>query len=141
MLYLDTSLLVSAAAAESDSARVLDWFGSRAGENVFAISGWVEAEFAAAVAMKVRRGTFSEADAARARAHFAENVVATSRNLEVTSRLFSRAASLAGRTDLTVRAPDALHLAIAEAAPAILCTLDKEQAAAGAAVGIRTLLV
>lgn len=140
MLYLDTSLLVSAMSAEPDSRRVQLWLYEHA-DQLIAISGWVETEFSSAMGLKVRRGTMAEDVAQIATAEFRNNVVASARHLPIALEDFRRAAAISGRAALKVRGSDALHLAVAEAHGAILCTLDKSQAAAGQAIGIDTVIV
>ena len=54
---------------------------------------------------------------------------------------FIAAARLADNVALALRAPDALHLAIAIAIDATLCTLDKKLADAAAAVGAEVSLL
>lgn len=54
---------------------------------------------------------------------------------------FIAAARLADNAALALRAPDALHLAIAMEIGAALCTLDKKLADAAAAVGAKVSLL
>lgn len=56
------------------------------------------------------------------------------------SQAFRRAAEIVGYDDINLRAPDALHLAIAEAHSATICTLDMKMHQAAAAVGIGRLM-
>ena len=60
--------------------------------------------------------------------------------LQVSTVNFRRASAISGRDDINIRAPDALHLAIAEAHSATICTLDMKMYQAADAVGIARLM-
>jgi len=53
---------------------------------------------------------------------------------------FRAAARLADQYELSIRAGDALHLAVCAEEGATLCTLDERFAKAAAAVGVKTAL-
>jgi uncharacterized protein len=140
MVYVDTSALVPMFIREPGSEAVVRWLES-SGERP-AISEWTLVEFASAAALKVRTDqvTASLARQAVARMHeFARThcTVATPGRDE-----FRRAADLAGRGSLKLRAGDALHLAIAEgiAASAILC-LDEAMIGSARSLGIEVIAV
>lgn len=138
-LYLDTSLLVSSISSEVAAARVQEWM--RDVEDDFVLSDWSLAEFVSALRAKERAGTVSHEQARDGLLWF-EDFAANVVGLHAVSRsAFRRAAELAGRMTPKVRAADALHLAVAEAHQATICTLDADQAAAGEAAGIRVLMV
>jgi len=137
--YLDTSLLVASVSSEATNQRVQAWM--RDIERGFVISDWSLAEFASAVMIKQRVGTMSVDQCREAKRWFELFADDVATLLPVSRSAFRRSAELAGTAKLKVRAADALHLAIAEAAGATLCTLDHDQAAAGEAASIRTLLV
>jgi predicted nucleic acid-binding protein len=61
--------------------------------------------------------------------------------ISVVPESFDRAARIADQYELGIRAADALHLAIAFAYGATLCTLDRRLSAAGPPLGVATLLV
>ncbi len=67
MLYLDTSVIVSALTNEADTATFADWL-SRQETSELTISDWTATEFASALSMKMRTGALG-ADH-RAAAHF-----------------------------------------------------------------------
>ena len=60
--------------------------------------------------------------------------------LGISSDNFHRAALIAGREDINVRAADALHLAIAEANKATICTLDRKMHEAAKAIGVDSFI-
>lgn len=140
MIYIDTSALVPVFIRESRSEAVIGWLES-SGERL-AISEWSMVEFASAAAIKVRTGqtAASVAKQATARLHdFARKHCAVA----VPGRdEFRRAAELAGRDTLKLRAGDALHLAIAASlgAQGILC-LDEAMIECARALGMTVVTV
>jgi uncharacterized protein len=136
-LYLDTSLLVAALTNEANSSRVQIWFSQRAPGDL-AISDWVEAEFSAALSIKLRTGQLTAEDRARALAGFSTLRSGSLTRLPVPAKRFHDAAKFADRYELGLRASDALHLAICAGFRAALCTLDRRLASAGLALGIVT---
>lgn len=138
MVYVDTSALVPMFFHEAKTRAVLDWIEA-SGERL-AISDWSVTEFASATAMKVRSGQVSPDLARQAYARFvafseSRLLVAAPGRAE-----FRRAAALAGDASLELRAGDALHLAIAEAAGAsAFLVLDRALAAAAGAIGLKVV--
>jgi len=138
-LYLDTSLLVAAFTKEAATNRAFA-FLSKPGEQL-AISEWVNAEFSAALSIKMRMGAIDEAYRNKAAMQFSTAVADSMQVIVVATPHFRAAAQYAARHKLGLRAADALHLAIAGDAAATLCTLDKRLASAGKALGVATKLV
>lgn len=135
MVYADTSALVPAFVHEPKSGAVLKWLES-SGERLV-VSEWAIAEFASAMAIKVRTGQTARSVARQAMTRFLEFAqkhcsIAAPQRAE-----FRRAAELAGDTRLTLRAGDALHLAIAEASnvQTVLC-LDDGMSEGARAIGL-----
>jgi uncharacterized protein len=54
---------------------------------------------------------------------------------------YASAATFAARDELSLRAGDALHLAISAERQARLCTVDLRQAAAGGQLGLESVLL
>ena len=132
MLYLDTSLLVAALTDEPAGPRVRGWLALSAD---FVISDWVAAEVSSALASKVRTKDLTSAEQVSVEDAF--EVTALSLMHEPIVRAdFRTAASLCRRSELGLRAPDALHLAICRRTGHTLCTLDLGLAAAAEAVGV-----
>ncbi|MEJ1969076.1 MAG: type II toxin-antitoxin system VapC family toxin [Rhizomicrobium sp.] len=133
-VYLDASVLVALLTEDAFSAKADAYF--RRGNLQLLLSDFAAAEFASVIARSVRMGQFAKQ---KARALFAdlddfrlsgvtsvETVPADIRGAEVLLR----------RLDLPLRAPDALHIAIAQRVGAELATFDGKMAASARALGI-----
>jgi predicted nucleic acid-binding protein len=126
--YLDTSVVVAAITREprtADAQRLLD-----ESDSTFLISDWTLTEVASALAIKVRHGSLTESDHARAARTCARLGSEALSRVPVLSSDFTRAAALAGRPELALRAGDALHLAVAERVGGVLYTFDVSMARA-----------
>ena len=132
--YVDTSLLIAAVAREPESERVQEWLA--ASGRALSVSDWTITEFSSALALKLRMGAMSAEKRAEAARWFRDIVSESATVLQVTRPSFRRAADLAAMTGVKIRAPDALHLAVAERNGLTLYTLDRDQAEAGLAAGI-----
>src|SRR4051812_34775057 len=99
------------------------------------VSDFAGAEFASAIARLVRMG---DVTADGARDTFAEFDAWTSRETEgaqTTTVDIGSAAAFIRRLDLTLRAPDAIHIAIAQRLGVDLFTFDKKLAASARTLG------
>lgn len=139
MLYLDTSLVVSALTNEPRSTEIYAWLGHLNARLV--VSGWVKAELSAALSVKMRMGTITSAENRVARQAFKALVQTSLGDVSISASDFGRASTLAENYQMGLRGGDALHLAVAERHGATLCTLDKGQADAGRALSIETQLI
>lgn len=128
MFYLDTALIVAALTDEKASQRAQLWFDQHREARLF-VSAWVSTEFAAALAIKLQAGDLSEPTRQNAERGYLSLQDSTVR-LEITSDHFERASQMARVHQAGLRGGDALHLAIAMASNATLCTLDKKFAGA-----------
>lgn len=132
MTYIDTSVIVPLFLPEPRS---------REAENLLVlqqivVSDLAAAEFSSAIAMAVRIGRIQE-DAGRAMlAQFDEWATNHALIAETQGEDFAAATELIRRFDLTLRTPDALHIAIAERLGAKLVTFDAKMAAAASALGL-----
>ena len=138
MYYLDTSLLVSAFSHEATTIHVQDWLQSRPEKT--ATSDWTIVEFSSAMSIKVRTGQISiglRDDALRSFVAYRGGMI----SLPVTPDDFRVAARFSEHHETGIRANDALHLAVAHAFGATLCTLDRRLAKAGPQLGVAAELV
>lgn len=140
MLYLDTSVLVAALTREAETARIQSWLAAQEPESL-TISDWVVTEFSSALSIKLRAGQIEAVHRADALATFARLCADTLTIVPVSRSQFHTAARFADQFALSVRAADALHLAICADHGATLCTLDRRLGEAGAALGVKTTLL
>lgn len=140
MIYLDTSVLVSALTDEVSTAKVQTWLEGQTSGELY-VSEWVVTEVSSALSMKVRMGVLGLDHRAAALALFRQMIAGSFTVLPVTSTHFHAAARLSDQHQLGLRAADALHLAVATDAGITLCTLDKRLAEAGKQVGASVLLL
>jgi predicted nucleic acid-binding protein len=140
MLYLDTSLLVTVIVSESETAQARQWLAAApVGHPV--VSPWVLTEFASALSVKQRALSLDGSGRQRAEAALVtllEDVLTT---VPLQTAAFERSRAMCARHELGLRAPDALHLACAEALDAVLCTRDAVQARAADSFGISTQVI
>lgn len=140
MQYLDTSVLLAALTDEDSTAGVQVWIAEQAA-GTLAVSEWVHTEFASALSIKVGTGQIAIADRAAIVAAYTNIVRNSLRVFPVSSEEFRVAALQLGNHDLGLRAGDALHVAVALAHGATLCTLDRRLATAALALGVESLLL
>jgi uncharacterized protein len=140
MLYLDTSLLVSALTNEEETEAVQEWLAQQDAREL-TISDWVMTEFSSALSIKLETGQLATEHRAAALATLTRLAAETFRVLAVERPSFRAAARLADQHALNLRAGDALHLAVCADHGAMLCTLDRRLGEAGPLVGVETLLL
>jgi predicted nucleic acid-binding protein len=131
-VYLDTSVLVSLFVHDSHRQRVLTWLGNQANVSV---SAWTVAEFSSALSHYQRTNRATADQRSRLEADFdswlagqPDPLPLHEADMVVTRRLL--------RSHLSLRTPDALHLAIALNRRLALATLDDGLMAAAMAEGV-----
>jgi uncharacterized protein len=140
MLYLDTSLLVAALTNETETERMQRWLGQQQADEL-TISDWVVTEFSSALSIKLRAGQIDENQRAEVLSLFTRLANDSFAVLPVSRLEFRTAARFADQHVLGLRAGDALHLAICTDHGATLCTLDRQLANAGSALGVKAMLL
>ena len=133
-IYLDTSVVVSFFIRDDHAEAVRRWAAT--GPSV-ATSDWTATEFSSALSHHVRRGVLSDRErkiAEVAYDRWAENGLV----LEIERERF-RDARILMQSHSRLRAPDALHLAIARQAGLALATLDQDMAEAAITEGMEVV--
>ncbi len=133
--YLDTSLVAAAITHESGSRAIQSWLERQPLGALF-ISDWVVAEFSSALSTRLRTGQLTPELRVGAHEWFGRLTESMFEVLPVRRMDFRLAARLSERQDLTLRAGDALHLAVSQTMGFALCTLDKRLANAARTLGI-----
>jgi predicted nucleic acid-binding protein len=140
MVYLDTSVLVSLFVREVHSAPVRVWFAGQVPDTLCS-SLWTRTEFAAALGAKVRSRLLALQSARTVLATY-DNLARRSATILVPVRAdYELATRLVENFESGLRAPDALHLAIAQNnGVGALATGDKVLAEAAAALGFTPIV-
>jgi uncharacterized protein len=134
--YVDTSVFIPLFLPESTSVAIRSWF-QRSRLDEVAISSWTLTEFASALGRKVRSRAASADSAAVALAGFRGLARESLSTVVPRHRDFVDATALIERSDLGLRAGDALHVAIARNHGATsFVTLDKRLGTAAERLGL-----
>ncbi len=106
------------------------------GTHVLVVSDFAGAEFASAVARRVRMRELTEADARAAFSGFDAFVLRAAEYVDTLSSDVRGAQAALRRLDMTLRAPDALNIMIAQRVDAALLTFDAKMAASARTLGL-----
>jgi predicted nucleic acid-binding protein len=132
--YLDASVLMPTLVQEPSTPAVKAYLvGTR---QELLVSDFAVAELASALSRLLRMSLMDDADAAARLADFDAWRAATTEPAELHAADARLAYAYVRRFDLRLRAPDALHLAIARRLDATLVTLDRRLTRAAAELGI-----
>jgi hypothetical protein len=132
--YLDPSVMLPTLVKEPASAAV-DAFMSTV-EQELLVSDFAAAEVASAVSRLVRMGRLQTSDGAACLTDFDVWRAAMTTVVEIHAADVRLADAYVRRFDLALRAPDALHIAIARRLDVALVTLDRRIAAAATQLGV-----
>ncbi len=127
IVYLDTSVVLSIVALDSNSEKAGAWYGSLQASVV--ISDLADLEVCAVISRELRAKRFSRSVADRALSDF-DSLRATSERSTPDAQDFALADRFVRDYALKLSAADALHLASAKNAGAQLATFDLRLAAA-----------
>jgi uncharacterized protein len=125
-LYLDASVLVALFIDEPSTVRIQRLLQNSS--PVVIVSDFAAAEFAAAVTRRVRAKMLTRDDALHVFSIFDVWIAQAAVREQTVSSDIVRATAFLRRLDLTLRAPDAINIAVAHRINAELCTLDKNMA-------------
>lgn len=132
LCYADTSMVVSLLILDDGAAPAKRLLGNAAG---LLVSDFMRAEFAAAVARRMRMGLLRRDEAQRA-FEALDTLAGHSTACQAETEDMRLVEAWLRRLEVNLRAPDALHLAIAHRLGAPLLTLDTGMADAARALGI-----
>jgi hypothetical protein len=132
--YIDASVLLPTLIAEPATEAVYDLLGADGQELL--ISDFAAAEVASALSRLVRMAVLTNGDASARLADFDVWRTAMSSGVDIAASDARLAYIYVRRFDLALRAPDALHLAIARRLDATLVTLDRRLATAARELGV-----
>lgn len=136
MLYLDTSFAAPLFLPEESSARVIA-FVRRLPVHEIAVSHWTTVEFSSLLARKVRGKELNAEEAALAESGFEAAVGKSFAIFLPDGDDFAVARRYVRRLETGLRAPDALHLAIAaNRGASAIYSLDKKLVAVGRILGL-----
>ena len=112
MIYLDTSFLTPLFREEATSSKVVA-FLARQAVGTLAVSKWTSVEFASLISRDARMGALTAGQGRRLIAEFDAMVAGALVVLMPTANDFSLAQQYVTNFSARLRAPDALHLAVA----------------------------
>lgn len=135
MTYLDASALVSLFLPDIHTPTIRHYLRSE--HPLLGVSDFAVAEFASAVARRMRIGEFTASRAAHALNVSDSWLAASAERLELDPVDIRVATTFVRRFELCLRAPDALHLAICRRLGLPLLTFDRNQAVAAVALGLQ----
>jgi predicted nucleic acid-binding protein len=132
-VYVDASVLVPLFTTDALSQRADRYFDEAL--PAILLSDFACAEFASAVARKARTAVMSTDEARTAFSAFDTWTSQQATRVQVSSADIALADSFIRRLDLTLRAPDAMHIAMALRLGATLATFDKAMEDSARALG------
>jgi uncharacterized protein len=132
-IYLDASPLVALFVNDVLTTRTEAIL--RRARSVLIVSDFAAAEFAGAIARRERMRLLTAAEARIAFSAFDTWTARAAKQVHIATADVVAAAAFIRRLDLTLRAPDAIHIAIAQRIGADLFTFDKQMAKSARALG------
>ncbi len=133
-VYLDTSVLVSLFHTDKHTQRTSTWI---ADIDDFVLSSWALAEFSSALAVKGRMRHLLDEERRSFERVFDQWLKGRIVLSVVDGDIVESRAML--RADTRLRAPDAVHLAIAARHGCVVATLDEDMAAVGRDIGLTVI--
>ena len=132
--YLDASFLIALFANDAFTTGARQFL--KAEKPVLLVSDFACAEFASAVAKRLRVGQFGMSDAQLALSNFDAWLPLATQQVSMTSAGIKVAEAYLRRLDLSLRTPDALHIAMVQRTGAVLLTFDKKMAECARILGV-----
>ncbi len=128
MIYLDTSILAAIFFREPDATNLVDWLEKQ--RPTLSTSSWTLTEMASASGIKERTGQIDATGRAEGMAAFDRFTADMLTMIEIVNGDFRVARVLIEAPPISLRAGDALHLAVCRRTRATLVTLDSKMAQA-----------
>ncbi|MEQ1865022.1 MAG: type II toxin-antitoxin system VapC family toxin [Micropepsaceae bacterium] len=132
-VYPDASFLISLFTLDSLTVRAREFL--RAKKPDFTVSDFAAAEFVSAIARRVRVQELSKDDAKQVFSTFDEWVAKFSQRVGIERADVAAADGYIRRLDLTLRTPDALHIAMTQRLGIPLVTFDEKMEIAARQLG------
>lgn len=133
-VYLDASVLVALFANDPFTQRADDFL--RCEKPATTVSDFAKAEFASAIARRVRTGELTAEDAHDAFGALDVWAARAARVIAASPADIAAASTYLRRLDLPLRTPDAINIAIAERAGCTLLTFDRKMADNAMTLGV-----
>ena len=133
-VYLDASVIVALLTNDALTGRARTFLQS--GPLTLRISDYAAAEVASVIARRVRTHDLTEAEARASFDSFDQWTQTFALPVETAPGDIAMAAGFIRRLDLTLRAPDAINIAIARRLGIALATFDKGMASCAATLGV-----
>jgi predicted nucleic acid-binding protein len=132
--YLDTSVLVALLTPGAFAARSEQFKSDN--ENSLVVSDFAAAELASVISQRVRTRTTSRESARLVLADFDAWLTGVNLRPQIDPADVARADFYLRRFDLPLRAPDAIHIAVAQRLGATLVTFDRAMTTAARALNV-----
>ena len=132
--YLDTSVLVALLTPDAFAARSEQFKSDN--ENSLVVSDFAAAELASVISQRVRTRTTSRENARLVLADFDAWLTGVNLRPQIDPADVARADFYLRRLDLPLRAPDAIHIAVAQRLGATLVTFDRAMTMAARALDV-----
>jgi uncharacterized protein len=133
-LYFDASVLVALFVIDPFNTRVEAFLS--ANRNLCLISDFGAAEFSSAIARRVRMRDLTRSDGRLAFANFDAWAARSASRQETTTADIEAPDMILRSLEVSLRTPDALHVAIARRSGATLVTFDRQMEAGARALGL-----
>jgi len=131
--YLDANVLIALFTVDLFTARAKSFLSSE--KPILLVSDFACAEFASGIARLVRMEAFTIRDAQIIFSDFDAWMERPTLRVEPITTDVRAAEAFVRRLDLTLRAPDALHIAMEQRTASVLITFDEKMAACARALG------
>jgi uncharacterized protein len=132
--YLDTSFVVGLLMPETVSQRAERFIRSH--PEIYFVSNFAAAEFASAVSRRVRMREIPTDEGRMILATFDSWMTTVGTEVEISAADVASATGFLRRLDLQLRAPDAIHIAVARRIGATLVSFDRRMVGNAGALGL-----